>query len=329
MFSKKIVFVILFLLVQVYALYSQANTLNSKIKLDTTYRLGLDILALAPAGSNIAFGDENGNIYLIDSLHNILETPVKHTGWINSISNKGDSLLVNGSDGCITIFDVATNSVKQKIKVSDETIKQSDFISDSILLVLSDNLSLLNTKSGKITRTFPFTRDISCMALIPDRQRVILGFTDGSITIFDINTSKSITRLLKHKNKITAFAISKDRRQLLSGDATGIVTLWQLSDYSMKKSFQANDNEISSIAFSDDTKYFITAGWDKNIKVWNRTNFKLELNITAHTNIVSAILFHKDKLFTASYDNTIKVWNPREAGVDSLPLFQRVTKEQR
>ena len=309
MFFRKIIFVILFLLVQVYDLYSQTNTLNSKISLDTTYRLGLDILALASAGSNVAFGDENGNLCLIDSLGKIVETSVKHTGWINSISSKGDSLLVNGSDGCITIFDIADHSVKQKIKISDETIKQSDFIADSILIVLSDNLSLLNTNSGKITKTFPFTREISCMALIPGRQRVILGFTDGSITIFDINTSKSITRLLKHKNKITAFAISKDRRQLLSGDATGIATLWQLSDYNMKKSFKANGDEISSIVFSDNAKYFITAGWDKNIKVWNRANFKLELNITAHINIVSAILFHKDKFFTASYDNTIKVWN--------------------
>jgi WD40 repeat protein len=277
--------------------------------LDTSYSLGVDIFALSTAGPNVAFGDENGNLRLIDSLGKILETPVKHLGWINSISNNGNLLLVNGSDGEITLFDVADNNIKQKFKVSDETIKQSDFLSDSVAVVLSDDLLLLNIKDGKIIRTFPSKKTISCMSLIPGRNQVILGFTDGSVTIFDLNTSQTVKQLIKHKNKITALAISKDRRQFISGDAVGVSTLWQLTDYTMKKSFKTNDYEISSIAFSDNNKYFVTAGWDKNVKVWNRTNFKLEVNINLHTNIVTAILFHRDKFFTASYDNKIMVWN--------------------
>lgn len=309
MFFRKSIFVVLFLLSQVCFLYSQTNLLKSKIVLDTTYRLGLDIFALAPAKSSVAFGDENGNLYLIDSLGRIIETEVKHMGWINSITNKGDLLLINGSDGFITLFDIASSSIKQQFKVLDETIKQSDFISDSILIVLSDNLFLFNINSSKITRTFPFKKTLSCMALMPGKKQVVLGFTDGSITVFDINTSKSVKQLTKHKNKITALAFSQDKKQLISGDIKGFSTVWQLVNYTVKKSFQSNDDEISSIVFSDNSKYFITAGWDKNIKVWNRIDLKLELNINLHKNIVTAILFHNDKFFTASYDNTIMVWN--------------------
>jgi WD40 repeat protein len=279
------------------------------IRLDTTYRLGLDIFALSPAGSNTAFGDEDGNLYLINSLGNIAETPVKHTGWINSISSKGDSLLINGSDGYITLFNISDNSIEAKFKIADGTIKQSAFISDSILIVLSDNLSLFNTSSGEIQKMFPFTKTISCMTLIPGKKQVVLGFTDGSITVFDINTSKPVKQLSKHKNKVTAFAISQDRKYLVSGDVAGISTFWQLSNYAMRKSFRTNDGEINSIAFSPNGKYFVTAGWDKAIKVWNRTDFKLEFNINIHRNIVTAILFHNNKFFTASYDNTIKVWD--------------------
>lgn len=306
MFSVKNIFVVLFFLFQVCSLYSQPNFI---IKLDTSYSMGLDVFTLSPADSNIAFGDENGNLYLINSSGNITETPVKHTGWINSINNKGDSLLVNGSDGYITLFNINDNSIEAKFKISDETVKQSAFISDSILIVLSDNLSLFNTNSGKTQKIFPFTKTISCMALIPGKKQVLLGFTDGSITVFDINTSKPVQQLIKHKKKITAFAISQDRKHLVSGDATGVSTFWQLSNYTMRKSFQTHSNEISSIAFSPNGKYFVTAGWDKAIKVWNRTDFKLELNINIHRNIVTAILFHNNKFFTASYDNTIKVWN--------------------
>ena len=309
MFFRKSVFVVLFFLYHVCSLYSQTDLFKSRIVLDTIYKLGLDVFALSVAGTNVAFGDEDGNLCLIDSSGTILKTSVKHSGWINSISNKGNLLLVNGSDGSITLFDIANNNIKQNFKVSDETIKQSDFVSDSTVVVLSDNLFLLDIKNNKIIKTFPFAKTPSCMSLITGKKQVILGFTDGSITIFDLNTSKTINRLLKHKDKITALTISKDRRQLLSGDTQGISTLWQLNDYTIKKSFKTNDYEISSIAFSDNGKYFVTAGWDKNAKVWNRTNFKLEVNINLHKNIVSAILFHNNKFFTASYDNTIMVWH--------------------
>lgn len=52
-----------------------------------------------------------------------------------------------------------------------------------------------------------------------------------------------------------------------------------------------------------------SGSWDKTIKVWDLITHKLLTSFTGHTYGVNALITCKDKLYSGSWDNTIKVWS--------------------
>jgi len=59
-----------------------------------------------------------------------------------------------------------------------------------------------------------------------------------------------------------------------------------------------------------------TGGVDKNAVVFNREEGKIVSTLQGHTKKVSDVLFHpqQDLLLTASYDKTVRLWTPSDAG---------------
>jgi WD40 repeat protein len=312
MFSKKSCFFLLILVLTGFSLSAQTSApLKSRIKLDTTYEHGADVYVLIQAGDYNAFGDENGEVCLIDSAGEITKTPIKHNGWINTLcyGSVKKVLVAGGSDGILSILDIATNSIEKIIPVTAETITKIEFISDSVLLVASDKLYLVNIEKETISKNYSTTNRITSLTIDKSKKSAYLGFDNGNISVFDVDKFTSGKQLITHKKKVTALCLSCDGKYLVSGDEGGIFTIWQLKGYKILKSIKGHTDEISSIAFSNDNKYIITAGWDKNIFIWDRNNYKLDLNVNAHKNIVTSVLFSNHKFLTASFDNTIKVWS--------------------
>ena len=312
MVSKKYYIIVFLLLLPGLFLYAQKpETLKSKIKLDTTYNHGADVYALAQAGDYVAFGDENGEISLIDKAGKIIKTPVKHSGWINTIcyNSANKTLVSGGSDGRLTILDVTKNIIVKTIQLTSESIIKIEFVSDSLLLAASDKLYLVSVEKGISIKSFTDTKRITSFVVDNEKKSAYLGLEDGKISVFDLVKFKSVRQITNHKKKVSAFTISEDGKYLVSGDASGTFVVWELKGFKVVKSIKAHSDEISSISFSNDNKYIVTAGWDKNIYMWNRNNYKIDLNINAHKNIVTSILFNKKQLFTASFDNNIKVWS--------------------
>jgi WD40 repeat protein len=311
MFSKKLYFFAVLLFLPSFFISAQTTqVLKSKIKLDTSYNHGSDVYVLVSADGYIAFGDELGEVTLIDQSGKLIKTPVKHTGWVNAIAyNLTKKLLVSGgSDGKLNFLNLESNEIVRTLSISEATISQIRFLSDSQLLVSSDKLYLINVDDGKTINSFSETKQISCFAVDADKKTAYLGFEDGKISVFDINKFKSGKTLIKHQSKVTAIALSNDGKELVSGDNSGTFVIWETKNFKPKKMLKAHSDVLSSIAFSEDNKYLVTAGYDKNVFVWNRKDYKLELNVNAHINIVTSVLFANGKFVTAGFDNTIKIW---------------------
>lgn len=51
-----------------------------------------------------------------------------------------------------------------------------------------------------------------------------------------------------------------------------------------------------------------SGSYDTSIRVWDLTTFKCIQRLVGHTSSVEALTTGKDKLFSASTDNTIKSW---------------------
>jgi len=286
------------------------NILKTKIKLDTTYSLSSDIIVLLSDNDNLYIGDGDGKIYNVNSKKVLSELNIKHNGWINTLDiNRTKNILASGSSsGDILFYDINTNETIQKISFSNKCINNLKFVNDSLVLIVVDSVYLLNINNQRVLKKYYNTARITSLNRIENTNTILFGTFGGDILIFDPKTFKVTKKISSQKSKVTSIT-NFQNRDLAIGYENGTISIISLKGYKPIKLLKGHYDVVSGLAFSPDGKYLVSSGWDKNIFVWNMGNYKLELNINAHRNIVSAITFWKNKLVTASFDNSIKLWN--------------------
>ena len=52
-----------------------------------------------------------------------------------------------------------------------------------------------------------------------------------------------------------------------------------------------------------------SASIDKTIRIWNTETHETIATLEGHTDSVICLALHENKLFSGSYDNTIRIWN--------------------
>lgn len=286
------------------------NILKTKIKLDTTYSFSSDIFVLLSDNDDLYIGDGDGKVYNVNSKRVLTELNIKHNGWISTIDiNKSNNILASGSSsGDIIFYNINTNEITKKISFSQKTINNLKFVNDSLILIVVDSVYLLNINNEKILKKFFNTSKITAFNKIETSNTILLGTANGDVLFFNPVSFKVTKKTNNQKSKVTSIT-NFQNKEVAIGYENGAISLLSLKNYKPIKLIKSHNDIVSGLAFTPDGKYLVSAGWDKNIFVWNRNNYKLELNINAHKNIVSAINFWNNKLVTASFDNSIKIWN--------------------
>ena len=173
--------------------------------------------------------------------------------------------------------------------------------------------------------------DVTCVALTPDGKRVISGGGDGFVRLWSIDSGtqqrvyvngdydrKRVLEVMAWPDGQTAVSISEDGPRI-----------WDIHSRRLKGSTVSGFYQQSmwSPVLSQDGKTFASIAPDGMIKVWSlgtqnsqsgygedgavkySAQHKLEFS-PGHFDIVSAVAFTSDgeRLVSASWDETIKVW---------------------
>lgn len=111
---------------------------------------------------------------------------------------------------------------------------------------------------------------------------------------------------------------SPDGRMIAAASFDGTVIVWQTQDRSFAHwdrvaSLEGHENEVKSIAWSNDGMYLATCGRDKKVWIWEkleRNDFECAAVLDGHSQDVKFLAWHPHVhvLFSASYDDTIKIW---------------------
>lgn len=113
---------------------------------------------------------------------------------------------------------------------------------------------------------------INAMAVNPIQPLVALGNADGTLRLWNTNTS-AYADTFQHTNEISALTFSADGKQMASGDSKGNVYLWDLDpgkpkawiSWVFRPGFpsqieNAHPLRVTALAFSPNGKYLVTAG---------------------------------------------------------------------
>jgi WD40 repeat protein len=162
-----------------------------------------------------------------------------------------------------------------------------------------------------------------------DGTRIIAGFTDGHIRIYDTDTGKVVNVLDEPGwTKTLRFAPDGSGR-FVSGSDKGAVHLWDVHTGTLLQTFSGHTSGIGAGAWSPDSRYLATASYDKTARVWDVATGRMVGKPLQHLAWLSHLEFSPDGrlLATACRDGTVRLWDPRTSEPKSPPLPQNGTAE--
>jgi WD40 repeat protein len=166
-----------------------------------------------------------------------LHTLSGHTRPIRSLAfTYDDQYLVTGDAGqTIKVWEVATGQEHASFLTPSGDLKNARLGTRPLLLALLDyrTLRFYDLLTGQETASLSESADITSFCFTS--HRIVLGYKDSSIKVYDFTTGRELISLSGHTSSINALAFSTDRRVLATGSADQTIILqdsfpWQSRD---------------------------------------------------------------------------------------------------
>jgi len=184
---------------------------------------------------------------------------------------------------------------------------------DIIAYIANSKVHFFNSKSLQSIKIEVPLYDIQSLKFSPDGESLALGSDDGSVRLFDIESSK-FTHVFEISSSGCSY-IDRNETNFVSGFIDGKISLADLrSDEDDEILFGAESSPISLVKFIQGTNKVISSSESCEIKVWDiRYNSQPLLIFKEHVSAVRAIDYSPDRNLIASgggsTDRNLIIWD--------------------
>ena len=157
-------------------------------------------------------------------------------------------------------------------------------------------------------------------AFSPNGRWLLLGGSDGTAHLLDVETGREIRHLGHNNLDVSAVAFSTDGRTALTADVSS-VEAWDPSSGRNLRSFRAHsysdgaartrNTTADSISVSLDGRWLLTPGVNNNLMLWELATGRRIRFFAGHEDLVTAVALSPDgsKALSGSQDKTARVWD--------------------
>ena len=172
-----------------------------------------------------------------------------------------------------------------------------------------------------LPEAFPKGQNVISLAFSPDSKQLAvgIGYLDGTIRLFDVNSGKSIGELPGHLTGVLGLRFSKDGKRLVSVSGDQSLRVWDVENWGVAKQrehlkLMGHGNEVFCLALKPDADYIaITGCKDGTLLGWDlrRKTRKEYFNILPRP--VKSVEFSADSrfMFTVNGDHSAGIWTAR------------------
>ncbi|CAG7848661.1 Uncharacterized WD repeat-containing protein C3D6.12 [Serendipita indica DSM 11827] len=163
--------------------------------------------------------------------------------------------------------------------------------------------------------------EVTCMAQSPQKDVFAVGYMDGSIRLWSVETASSIVVLNGHKKSVTAMCFDSTGQRLASGSQDTNVILWDVVAETGLFRLRGHRDQITGIKFIEkgdpstskgttSAQFLVTSGKDTFLKLWDLSTQHCIQSMVAHRSEVWTLDIDPSGsvILTGSGEGEIKAW---------------------
>ena len=209
-----------------------------------------------------------------------------------------------------------------KLLGKQEKYKQLQGVCDDASWLMQQFAEMLHVPRYALIKTCPLGDDdgeFRFHPLIYEEKMYSKVYATRDIQVTNCNDDSLITTLTGHTDIVCCLII--DDGKLYSGSLDNTIKIWNCSTDTLIKTLTGHTNSVYCLTINDGKLYSGGGYHDNSIMVWNCSNHKLittlgvpeehdeEGEYEGHTSFVHCLTINDGKLYSGSWDNTIKVWD--------------------
>ena len=150
------------------------------------------------------------------------------------------------------------------------------------------------------------------VALSPDGTRLVAGFQDGTVRLWEVATQTEVATLEGHTDRVASVAFSPDGRLLASGAGGGdrTVRLWDAATQTEVATLRGHTGGVRSVSFAspDGATLASAGGWDdRTVRLWDVATHEEVATLEEHGGPVHSVTYSRDgsTLVSGAADGTV------------------------
>ncbi len=155
---------------------------------------------------------------------------------------------------------------------------------------------------------------IYSLKLSPDKRQLLIGDSNGSMLVVDLQQGKQTRNLRVHTKSVFSIMIDENANRIFTTGADGFFAVWNFDDFSLVFSQKYCDEKIRSATLHKDLGEIALACGDGQIRILDAETFVLKNTFSAHEMSVNTVCYHPFKpwLISGGRDAMIRIWNAND-----------------
>jgi len=228
--------------------------------------------AFSPDGKTVATGswkDMSVKLVRISDNTIVRSFAAKDNGMATSIAISHDGKMLAVShwvDNVVRLWQVDNGKLLRTLEGLGNKMSFSN--DNTVIGILYGNeLKIRSTSNGNLV--YSLTDSVESFAFSPDSKILVLGLSNGAISLRRVSDGAEISILTGHAGGVQSVSFSPDGEFLASGSSDETIKLWNIPNKQLAFTISENVNGVISLGFSENGKMLASGADDGTIKLWS------------------------------------------------------------